>query len=343
MGYHHIVPRFYLNGFATDRKDIGRVDLHTKRRKVQPTKSVGGVANFNALPDIEDPNLFDREILGRQVEDRAARIFRRVLGDKKWPLHPADREHLATFLALQNLRGQSTRNHISQFATIYARLDVAAGGRAGLAARYQQASGEDLAEEELEELWSHIVEPDSLDLQAGPALHLRRVLDLLPQIVKYFLFRPWMLVRFERRTLITCDTPISLMPHPDDEPFMGVGLQTAWGMIYPMSRSTGLILADPMVLAEGGIPPDFVASGRADQTLPPSSRLASTFNRLTISNAREWVFYHPDDVALIPDDLPDPLTDEIDVEGAEGLVQALAARDGAAGIFTVDRSGTDRR
>ena len=33
--------------------------------------------------------------------------------------------------------------------------------------------------------------------------------------------------------------------------------------------------------------------------------MAHFFNNHTIANARRWIFHHPDDAALLPDDLAD--------------------------------------
>jgi hypothetical protein len=77
--------------------------------------------------------------------------------------------------------------------------------------------------------------------------HINQMLELTPKLARYFLFRPWVLYRFSARSLLTCDTPVSLVPHLNGPmadavaPEEGVGLMTAWGITFPLTRKIGLL------------------------------------------------------------------------------------------------------
>jgi hypothetical protein len=46
------------------------------------------------------------------------------------------------------------------------------------------------------------------------------------------------LVRFNRKRLLTCDTPLILLPHPDAAADATVGIGTAWAILFPLSRAS---------------------------------------------------------------------------------------------------------
>jgi Protein of unknown function (DUF4238) len=96
------VPRFYLDGFAESRR-IGTVQLPGDRRFVQSTKSASAENDFYTITDVVDePDFFEKALA--DLESDTARVFRR-LEENEWPLDPASREVLATFLGVQFLRG----------------------------------------------------------------------------------------------------------------------------------------------------------------------------------------------------------------------------------------------
>lgn len=99
------------------------------------------------------------------------------------------------------------------------------------------------------------------------------------------------------------DDPV-VIAAPADRP---LGIGTAWAILFPMSRSVGMILSANLI----DQPPE-VASGATDATMRGSVYLANLFNEATIGNARESILHHPDDESLIPADLPAPRDKELD-------------------------------
>lgn len=131
------------------------------------------------------------------------------------------------------------------------------------------------------------------------------------EITHYILVRLWSIVQFKRRVLLTSDAPVTLIPH-EEEPWMGVRFQTAWGITFRLSRRCGLLMSDPMPMIK-----DFdeehsdrlrqgVLEGKADRLQAGSTTLERFFNHNTIYNAREYIYFHPDDEAFVPEALPEP-------------------------------------
>lgn len=109
--------------------------------------------------------------------------------------------------------------------------------------------------------------------------------------------------------------------------FRGVGVGTAWGITVPLTREVGLLLSHPGPVFEEAVDqqqqnPEQVAedivAGRHDHEQTGSTKWAYLFNSHTIANARNWVFHHPDDAKLVPDDLPGPRVREVESEVISG-------------------------
>lgn len=322
---HHTVPNFYLKGFgSTDSKPkIGAVSLDDGKRLVMPTSNATVRKNFYALDGHPDgADVFEKEL--SRIEGDASSVIRKAV-EGTWSLSREDREILGTFLTFQFLRGPDTRAWMDQtHGTVLSKVikHMGAEGVRKTLAR----SGKDVSDDVLDRLIQHAVEPDGITMKTTPAGHIRHILELVPELVRYFVGRPWVLVRFNRRKLFTCDTPVALVRDPEqEEVFAGVGLMTAWGISIPLTREVGLLLSNPMALVEeaadrktpGELLED-VMSGRYDHEQVGSTKMAQLFNSHTIANARNWVFYHPDDAALIPDELPGLRDREVESEVISG-------------------------
>ncbi|REK78938.1 DUF4238 domain-containing protein [Rhodococcus erythropolis] len=328
--YHHIVPRFYLAQFA-DLKMIQRVELQYGTTRKKSVKSVGGLQGFYSVPETEDPEIFERELFGA-IENKAAPIFKKIIHEDYWPLIPEDRAIVANFLAIQFLRGNDRRTEQSEMKTSLGRLQTAANGPDAVRDELKELTSKEGVTLDFDEVWNERVGPDT-KVEATAAEHMKLLVRSLPEAIDCFAGRPWMLVPFNRKHLLTCDSPVSLAPHPEDSPFMGVGLATAYRILFPISRQFGLLLTTPNEETPGE---DLekstikIWSGNADEKLTPTARLARQFNELSIANARENIFHHPDDGDLVPDPLPQPRTQEMQADGLEELIAELNAQGGLA-------------
>lgn len=326
--YHHIVPRFYLAHFA-ELSMIQRVELQYGSSSKKSVRRVGGLDDFYSIPEEDDPDIYEKELFGT-IENAAAPIFRRIIQESYWPLTPEDRSLIAEYLALQYLRGDDHRDSQSEMATGLIRLQTAAGGRDALREQIQAEGDDDGTVVGVEEIWDALVSPDGVKVEMTAAGHITQLGNLFSKILPYFAMRPWNLVVFSKKRLLTSDTPISLVPHPSAPPFMGVGLGNAYCILFPISRRVGLMLADPQEVLNTGRSAEMVLAGKSDFRKGGTTALAKLFNTNAIANSRMNIFHHPDDGDLVPAQLPQARRSTMVAEGLEELIAELAEQDGLA-------------
>lgn len=230
---HHTVPRFYLNGFASEVHQLGAARLSSKKRFRLSTSDASVMRDFYNIASHAAPNAV--EDLLSDIEGYAAAVFRIVLDDRLWPLRADERAILSTFLALQRTRTPSHRRMVEEIREITTRA--------------LKSMGRD-----------DIVLPAELDEMDAKAVHIQAMLNM-EEHAPYFFARRWQLVRFSRKRLLTSDTPAGLLPDPDGPPDAGLGVGSAWIILFPMSP--GLMMVAP----DYGVRADDVAHGRTDAIL----------------------------------------------------------------------------
>ncbi|RWR18234.1 DUF4238 domain-containing protein [Microbacterium enclense] len=308
---HHVVPRFYLEGFAKARL-LRVVDLPGDNRFTQSVTSATVENDYYTVESHpEGGDVFERA-LGR-IEAEASQVFRQVTQENMWPLHPVDRETLATFITLQLLRGPAQREQLKQTALAVARLIISASGPHGLQ-RLAAAHGEDLSAAEAKKTWEQLSADGALDVTISAATHIGHLGYLLPRLLKYIHGRPWALVRFERRGLITSDAPVYMIPDPKMPPHMRMGLQTARGLAFPVDRRHALLLSSPEPFIRGGVSVEEVMTGAWDLARPGTTKDERAVNLSTALNARKRLYHHPDDEQYVPSILPEPVDSHLSAE-----------------------------
>jgi hypothetical protein len=298
---HHTVPQFYLRGFA-DEQQIGTVRLPGSARFVQSVRKAASETNFYALEGHEDGSDVVEKLLAT-IEGEAASVFETLLRGS-WPLELEDRFTLAHFITLQAVTVPKHRRTMEYMAAQIARLEIGFGGRAAVKPWFEQ-KGVWITEEQAELLWQQATRPEGPPIKIPPVIHVDQMVELADALLPYITGRPWSLVRFDRRSLITCDTPVGLVPRRDRAPWEGVGFMTAWGITYPLTRKFGLLLSDPMVTADM-VPVHDVRAGSLDTAQLGTTALERLFNRSTVNSASEWLYHHPQDERFVPDELPNP-------------------------------------
>lgn len=323
---HHTVPNFYLKRFASAHRvpRIGAANVHDGKRVVMPTSNATVRNNFYALEGHPDgADVFESAL--SELEGVAARIINRVT-EGVWPLGREDREHLGVFLAFQLLRGPDTRATMDQSSESLLSAVITHLGVDGLR-RKLLGQGKEVRDDLLEDLVQRAEQPNGLSVKTTSLGHIEQILELVPRVMPYLVGRPWALIRFDRKKLLTCDTPVALVADPDKGDKSGVGVMTAWGIAFPVTREIGLLLTDPHPLWEeeeeaGHREPAEVmertASGSYDFEAPASAKMAQLFNTHTLANARSWVFHHPDDAGLIPDHVAPSRDREVEMEVITG-------------------------
>lgn len=282
---HHTIPKFYLRGFALDDQ-IVTVELPgTKRFKQSVTDATVG-KDFYMMEGHPDGDDAMERALG-QTENAAAVVFQKII-DGVWPLPFDDRVLLGHFISLQAARVPVQRRTQNQLASQLLRLQVGVGGKETLRQKLE-AMDVPLKEGDLERTWELITRREGAPLRLSNAVHIEQMVNISDSIFKYIVGRPWSLVRFARRSLLTSDDPVALVPDPDSEPWKGVGYLTAWGITFPLTRKLGLLMSSPQAFIEKQIPVEHVQHGEADVVMPATTKWEKFFNYNTIVNASQWL------------------------------------------------------
>nr|WP_256041621.1 DUF4238 domain-containing protein [Cryobacterium sp. SO1] len=286
---HHTVPRFYLAGFA-EGKRLRAIDIATAKSFDTNTSDATIENHFYSIPNHPtNPSIFEDELA--QVESEAAVILAAARRGE-WPLNSDDRLVFAEFMTLQHLRGQDHRlqlHHVlatilrrlaEQDPTEFERIAKLPGAPAGLSTSTSE-----------------------LPPLASSASHIQQIVTLLPQLMRFFLERTWTLVKFESPSLLTSDAPITPVPHPNSDQSVGLGLENARAMLFPLTRHAGLIMQSAGTLESLAGLTDDIEAGRFDQVMPGDEVSRRMFNNNTVMHAHQRVYHHPDDGQLVPDDV----------------------------------------
>ncbi|GAA4195545.1 hypothetical protein GCM10022219_20780 [Microbacterium oryzae] len=319
---HHYVPQGYLRGFAGTQDRVTAVPLDRSRASFTTSvKNVAAQTHFHTVPGANEPDGFEKML--SVLEGEAVGIIRRMEAGE-FPVSEEARMSLSYYLALQAVRGPDTRKTIERLQAKMVRVEVGAGGRANVTRWIKKNLGFDATEEQAQRIWDEATQPGGPPITISTVGHIKHMIDTAEHLAKYLVTRPWLLVRFDRRSLITCDAPVSLIRDSSDvDPWEGVGFATAWGISVPITRKLGLLMSDPMVMIERFEAGDpmiqeiraAVVGGRLDRTERGTTAMERLFNEHTAESAREYIYCHPDDVRFVPDELHEPTLINMDAGG----------------------------
>jgi hypothetical protein len=322
---HHYVPQAYLRGFANEKERLTAQKLPGDAEALTTVvRNVAAQMHFHRVEGLERPDEFEDVLAG--IEGDAQTVIRKVEQGGALPLSDSDRWTLAYFISLQAVRGPDTRRTTEMIQKNIVRLEVGAGGRNSVKAWIKKNMGFDPTPEQEEHIWSAATQPGGPPISFSNFAHIKHMLELAQAMLPYLTARPWAFVRFSNRSLITCDSPVSLIRQLDaDDDFGGVGFATAWAISFPLTRKLGLLMSDPMVMIEDfaaddpriKLVGDKVRHGMFDREQVGTTAMEKLFNEHTVSNAREYVYYHPDDLKFVPKDLPEPQLVNMSMGGAD--------------------------
>lgn len=312
---HHTVPQFYLRGFADDAERITTVLLPGEKRYTSRIKNTAAINHFYSIDGHPDgPDAFEQAL--SKLEADAAGVLRAIVnGD--WPLSAEQRLTLSTFLAVQHVRGPDHRRTMEYLAAQMTRLEVTWGGRDNVQRWAGYRYGVELDDGAAEELWQRATRPEGPPITLTPIAHIAQIIELADKLLPYIVGRPWTLVRFNRRPLVTSDSPVGLMPEQGAEPWEGVGFVSAQLLTFPLTRKLGLIMVDAMPFAGRNISIERLRAGEADEIEPGTTATAALINDLTVHSASEYVYHHPDDEDALPSPLPGPTPSNLLIPGQD--------------------------
>lgn len=288
---HHIVPKFYLRRFADQRGLLNRVLLPGDVRHAVSINDATVAKDFYLVEE-EDGSRSDRvEKLLSDIETEAADAFRVVVDRNTWPIPDDARIAIACWAAFQALRTTVTRQSGDELADMLLKLQIGAGGKPQIRAVLREGIGREPTEEEVDQEWARLSDFDSYTVAPHPNTHVKTMLDLMPGTAHMFYDRGWNLVRFQRKTIATCDNPVLLIPSSNHPPGHGVGLATAGAILVPLGRREALLMGELKT---------------KDSRRPGTAAMAKDFNWLVVGQAHTTVFHHPEDDPLAGMTLPQP-------------------------------------
>lgn len=299
---HHYLPQFLLRGFA-EGGIITTVELPGTRVYNQPVRKAASENHLYSLPG--HPNGVDSfEKALSQLEGEAASVLAEIAAGS-WPLAEESRSTLAYFIALQMARGPEQQRNMRNLRAQIARMEIGYGGRGGVKRWVKKNTGLDIDDDAAEIVWDQAMSPDGPPIRVSAQQFINHAVKMADSFERYMSGRPWSLVHFDRRSLILSDVPVGLIRQPDHDNWSGVGLLTAWGITFPLTRKLGLLMSDPTELFER-VPVENVRAGAFDFEQVGSTALEKMFNETSASQASMRLYHHPSDARFVPPDLNEP-------------------------------------
>ncbi len=303
---HHLVPEFYLRGFA-EGSQIGLVDRDLRKRfvtSVNRALKVGGFYEITQKPTIDLASLDDTERVDylASLNDVAAlphlapKIFRRdgdtvtilpgaveaILGyfesrakpalqrlrDSFPAITPEDRFWIAQFIGLQFARGHALREQVNDIMKLTLAEMVKDSPR--LAKDWERGTGRK----------AHEVADALRGLTFTGDRMYTHMFDALTAAAEIIFLRTWRLLEFERGRVITSDEPCAPWGRPgrniETHP---LGLATADAVFFPVDSSRVLQFLRP--------------DGAVELRKAGSEVKLRQSNNAVASNARRWIVYSP--------------------------------------------------
>lgn len=218
------------------------------------------------------------------------------------------------------------------------RLVIGTSGKARLRKLIEEREGVDVGEDRLDAEWQELTQPGGPKIQADSRQHIQQIAELLPGTTRMFTDMQWSIDRFTRKSLLTCDHPVALLPDPEAERWDGIGLATAAGFAIPLSRHVALVISRPTTTSLGTAMPDM--------QIPGSTKLADSINQSVLTSARQRIYLHPDDGELLERyQMPDERSREFGANAGAGLISEEGLFDALepSPAFETARAGDDGR
>lgn len=277
---HHIVPRFYLRGWADNR---GRVLVVSRRdpsdRRLVRVEQAAVQTDFYTVEDASGERHDDVEEGLSRIEERAAEIIRRLrsLSPFGHILDPESRQDLALFMALQKLRGRDFRHSYQAMADATMKIWAAHLTPENIRAILEE-EGEEPTDDDVAEHLRSIQDFEDYRVEPHPNESIRTMLTVgmnMAQVL--FASKSWHVLKLPEPCLVTSDAPMTLWARQRPR-WGGIGILTADEVRFPINPSTLLVMLP-------GLDKDGVGF------LPRSA--GDDANRLTVASSYEWVFVHP--------------------------------------------------
>lgn len=287
---NHTVNESHLRRFADDSGLLTGVQLPGDVRFPISASDAAVRKNFYVvrLPDGSESDQAEDDF--GQVESNAAVAIRTLIDDRAWPIPDEARAHIAEWAALQYLRVPWVRQFAHEIAGALSEV--------GLPVPTEMAERSTL-----------FIPADQVERHGASAFHIEFIRRQAAVVAEMLYERDWVLTFYNRRSLATSDAPVVLRPMIRYSDGTTVAVGNAAEVQVPLDRRVALSMR---------------SRRRGDERVPGVTKTAVDLNRATASNARRYVFHHPDDDPLKGLVLPQPRERELaSPEAAAALVADL--------------------
>lgn len=258
---HHLVPRWYLKGFATGKE---RISVYQKERALvlrnQNIHNVTVESHLNTLSDLPiwEPKDFENWLA--KNDDSIARQYNQNPG-------AMPRDEICHAAALQHLRGREVRSRMPHIMAA-----IASVKRPGFKASDIKGTGADIHYfGTAESLWEH---------------------------TQVLLQRRICFVRAENGSFLTSDRPVLLRPDPEWEIFPSESIYYPWSRYYGIVFSSHCGHGYPPLYVCSCPEANARRSGDEDRTVTVPGKTVESLNRQLYSVSNE-VLFHPSDETLL--------------------------------------------
>lgn len=241
----HYVSRFYLKGFAENRR-VAVYDRTTGDIDSLTPKNAATREHIYTFFDESDRQRFELEALFGIVESRAGTALRSAVGRSS--LSFEDREYLALFIAMHAIRtpaalaeSRSVREKVE-----HARLKLTVSNEAAAYKLLKESRPADTSETELRRLAARLLEMVSgnhFRINVPDELARATALKTWDTVARTLFERDWTVAHAPTGSeYITSDSPVVLSPLSDTEHLpLGYGsLHTH--VLFPLSRTAALVM-----------------------------------------------------------------------------------------------------
>jgi hypothetical protein len=147
---HHTVPRFHLERFANERRQLIRVPLAGPRSHPASIGDASVEKDFYLIEREDGTRTDALEDLLSEAEGRAATAVRAVVDEGAWPIPDEHRHGIALWAASQALRTTANRQSGDEIADMLFKLTVGMKGKSGVARALAETLGRDPSDAEVE-------------------------------------------------------------------------------------------------------------------------------------------------------------------------------------------------
>lgn len=291
--HHHTVPRLHLRGFADVDEQLVQIDVLTGAEREVSVSNASVRKNFYTItmPDGTRSDAWEERL--SDVESAVAPAIRRAIDAPAFDLPNNDRHLLATWIALQYLRGPDKRRQMADLASFTVYAQVGMGGLAYLRHSMRLGMGRHVGLAEAEAAWNDITSAEGPNVTVSSNEHLDILNATVQESVRLVESRSWARVRFARRRLLLSDAPVLLLSDGHSHG-LGAGLASAPVLAVPLDRQTLLWLS----LSSND-------RASADRDVDPTAVRAYAHNLAAVLGCERFLYRHPRDL-VVPTDIPFP-------------------------------------